>query len=202
LHSYAAANEQRIEDDELRGWLVGVCALLSASAAQAEKSTEIYGTVEGWEIRAALDKSYCSLENWFTNNETGGTEGLLILYDPHREAIVLSWGASAGLDVPPNGYVDLAPYFHKPLGSNRSWLKRTFRHRHSPSDGMNYYIHVFKDPKETRTLLGDFSKYPVFVLYREDQVATAIPLGSSATIAKLRDYTTMLTQNALRQTSK
>ena len=56
----------------MRSWVVGVCALLSAGAAHAEKSSEPYATVEGWEIRAALDKSYCTMENWYTDKETGG----------------------------------------------------------------------------------------------------------------------------------
>jgi hypothetical protein len=150
--------ESRSRTTKLRSWFVGVCALVSAGAAQAEESSKSYATIDGWEIRAALDKSHCSMESWFSNKETGGTEGLLILYHPHRESIVLSWGTSEDLGVPLYGYVDLAPRFHKPLGSGRSWLKRSFRHRKSFSDGMNYYIHVFKNPKEVRSLLSDFSR--------------------------------------------
>ena len=142
------------------------------------------------------------MENWFNNTETGGTEGLLILYHPITESIVLSWGTSAGLDVPPNGFVDLAPYFQKPLGGSRSWLKRPFRYRQSRSDGMNYYIHVFKDPKEARSLLADFSKYSIFVLHRGEEVATAIPIGPGATIAKLRECTTMLSSSVPSLISK
>lgn len=179
-----------------RSWAVGVCVLLSAGTARAEKGSEVYAIVEGWEIRAARDKSHCSMENWFTNKETGGTEGLLILYHPHRESIVLSWGTSEGLGVPPNEYVDLAPYFYKPLENGRSWLKRAFRHRQSPADRMSYYIHVFKDPKETQRLLSDFSRFANFVLYREDQVVAALPLGTAATIEKLRECTMGLPQSA------
>jgi hypothetical protein len=165
--------------------------------AQAERGSEVYATVDGWEIRAERDKSHCSMESWFTNKETGGTEGLLFLYYPHTESIVLSWGTSEDLGVPPNEYVDLAPHFHKPLGNGRSWLKRAFRHRQSRSDGMNYYIHVFRDPKETRRLLSDLSRYPTFVLYREGQVVAALPLGTVSTIDKLRDCTRGLPQSAI-----
>jgi hypothetical protein len=53
------------------------------------------------------------------------------------------------------------------------------------------------DPKETRRLLSDFSRYPIFVLYREDQVAAALPLGTAATIDKLRECATALPQSAI-----
>ena len=98
--------------------------------------------------------------------------------------------------MPVNESVALAPYFHKPRGNGHPWLKRAFRHRQSTTDDMSYYIHVFNDPKETRRLLSDLSRYPVFVLYRENQVVAALPLGNAATIDKLRECTMTLRQNA------
>ena len=180
----------------LQSWAVGLGVLLDAGNAQAERGSEVYATVEGWEIRAAHDKTHCSMESGVTNKATRGNEGLLILDHPGRESIVLSWGTSEELGVPANEFVALAPYFHKPRGNGRPWLKRTFRHRQSTTDGMSYYIHVFKDPKETRSLLSDLSRYPVFVLYREEQVVAALPLGTVATIDKLRECASALPQSA------
>lgn len=165
-----------------------------AGAAQAEESSERYAIIDGWEISAALDKSYCAMEKWYKDSETGGTEGLLVLYDAARESIVLTWGSSTELDVPASGYVDLAPYFMKLGGGSHAWLNRPFRHRQPQN--LNYFVHVFKDPKDTRTMLRDFGKYPIFVLYQEGQPVTAIPLGSLDVVDKLEECSTKMAQSA------
>jgi hypothetical protein len=65
------------------------------------------------------------MESWFEDKETGGAEGLLVLYDPQRDAVGLTWASTTEVDVPASGYLDLAPFFMKRLGGSNSWRNRS-----------------------------------------------------------------------------
>jgi hypothetical protein len=177
----------------LRTWIVGGAALLAAGAAHAEGNDAPYAEVDGWEI-TALGEKYCTMESWFTNDETGATEVLLVLYDAGREAVGLTWGSSSEEHVPPTEYVDLAPFFAKRSGSRDSWMNRSF-HYQARGD-INYFTHVFKDADDSRNLLSNLGKYTSIALFHGEDLMMAIPLPASVATDKLRECSSQFVQGA------
>jgi hypothetical protein len=73
----------------MRGWVIGVFALLSAGASQAQV-VEPYAKVGEWQINAK-DK-HCGMMRLYPASSAGPEEALIVLYDAERQMTALNWG--------------------------------------------------------------------------------------------------------------
>ena len=75
----------------MRGQMFGVCALLCAGAAQAERVSEPYAKVGYWEITTENHRE-CAMKREYPGKTADEDEALMIAYDARSKAAVLAWG--------------------------------------------------------------------------------------------------------------
>ena len=68
----------------MRGRMIGVCALLSASAAQAERVSEPYAKVGYWEITTE-NHSVCVMKSGYPGKDADGDQALMVAYNAQQK---------------------------------------------------------------------------------------------------------------------
>jgi len=170
--------------------IFGLCALLIAGAAQAERVSEPYATVGDWEISTenhhmcAMTRSYGPLPE---------EQGLMVLYDPQRQLVSLNWAARKPAIAPIGATLPLELAFLKGKSMDDSWGNQTFRIE--KRDGY-LFTHIFSGPKDTQRILSDLASNKTIALFLGPSLMTALYLDASEAMAKLRECASKVAEGA------
>ena len=165
----------------LRGRILGLCALLMAGAAQAERVSEAYGTVGDWEI-SAENHHMCGMKRLYGSREE--EQGLIVLYDPQRQLVSLNWGARKPPLPPLGDSLDLNLAFLKGSSMDESWGSLPFQ----TEKGDGYlFTHIFTGPKDVQRILQDLASNRTIALFFGPTLMTGLHLDAFDAVAKLRE---------------
>ena len=184
----------------MRGKIFGVCALLTAGAAQAERVSEPYGQAGDWEITAE-NHQMCLMKRLYGSSDPAKEEGLIVAYDPQAQIVALSWvtrkptfpALSASLDL------DLT-FLKKGASTGDSWGSQPFEiHK-----GTGYlFTHIFMGGMEVQRILRDLASHETFALFFGPSLATGLYLDASGAVAKLRECSsTIVNRNSVEPLQK
>src|SRR3954462_4429087 len=104
----------------MRGRIIGVCALLSASAARAERVSEPYAKVGDWEITTE-NHSACVMKSLYPGKVADNAEALVIAYSALQKTAVLSWVTQKSKVPALTDSLDFELSFLKGRSLNDSW---------------------------------------------------------------------------------
>jgi len=166
----------------MRGRILGLCALLVAGAARAERVSEPYGTAGDWEI-STENHHMCA-----TKRSYGGPapeeQGLFVLYDPQRQLVSLNWAARKPALAPAGDTLPLGLAFLKGKSMDESWGNQTFQIE--KRDGY-LFSHIFSGPKDAQRMLRDLASNKTIALFLGPSLMTGLYLDASDAVAKLRE---------------
>lgn len=167
---------------EMRGQIIGGCALLFAGAALAKGVSEPYATVDRWEIETK-DQN-CVMRRSYPATAKDGEEGLIVLYDAQREVVALGWVARKPTLPPLRDSLDFDLDFLKGSSLNEKWGSQSFK---IEKTGDAYtYMHVFMGSTESDRFLRDLASHDAIALFFGPSLMTSLPLRSPDAVAKLR----------------
>lgn len=169
----------------MRSWIIGVCALLSAGAAQAEAGREPYAKVGAWEITADAAKNLCTMSRLYGMVDAEDTEGLLVIYNAQREGVLLGVASNKLKFLPSSGSLDFDLTFVTGSSLNESWGSRPFEYK--KPDGRYLFTHVFTGPADVQRILRDLAGNEILSLFFGPTVMTGLPLDASGAVEKLRE---------------
>ena len=170
---------------------IGVCALLCASAAQAERVSEPYAKVGYWEITTENHRE-CAMKREYPGKVADEDEGLMFVYDPQTKAAVLGWAQRKPKLPALTDSLDLQLSFLNASKRNESLDSLPFRIAKS-GDGYSF-IHLFKAPGEGERFLRDIASHDTFALFFGPSLMTGLPLNASDAVAKLRECASKLVE--------
>ena len=179
-----ASPEVVFEVMRLRNWIVGVCALLAAGAAQAQDAEEHYAKVGAWEIAAEPARNLCKMYRYYGSSVDDHIEGLVVRYDATK-AVWLTWSTDGSTPFPGDGQIDLYLNFLTGKSINEKWGSRTFRHG-KPED-TRYFASVFNGSKDSLRILRDLAENDLIGLYLGPTLMTALSLDATEATQALRD---------------
>ena len=166
----------------MRGRIIGVCALLCASATQAEGVSEPYAKAGYWEIRTK-NQSTSTMTSVFPGKVAGDAEALMIGYNPQQKTAVLGWITQKPKFPALTRSSDLRLSFLKGKSLNESWGTLPFDNPNSADT----FIHAFRGPKESERFLGHIAASEALVLSFGPVMLTSLPLKASDAVKKLRE---------------
>jgi hypothetical protein len=168
----------------MRNWVFGVCAILSAGAAQAEDGVEHYAKVGEWEITAEPAERRCTMARFY-GTKAGDIEGLMVLYDAEVEGVLLNWVSDKASSLPSKGTMDVGlAFFSGPL-FDESWGKQVFDYERP--EETYYFVHVFKGPKDVRRILGNLAVNEGVVFLDGEKMMTSLELDALFAVERLRE---------------
>jgi len=169
----------------LRGKIFGVCALLTAGAAQAERVSEPYGKVGDWEISAENHRE-CGMRRSYGNGVAEKEQGLFVLYDAQRQVALLGWAARKPPLPPVGGPVHLDLAFLKGSSMDESWGNQPFQSQKGEGDGY-VFTHIFAGSTDVQRILRDIASHDILALFLGPAVMMSHRLDASDAVAKLRE---------------
>jgi hypothetical protein len=175
---------------QVKAWIFGVFALLSASVAEAERVSEPYAKVGDWEITAENHKE-CGMLRSFRGSGTDESQ-LLVLYDARRKVVALSWATSEP-QPPTAASLNLYLTFNRkgsPL--NEKWGSQPFQF--AKLVGGYSFTHVFGSAESDR-FLRDLASSNSIGLWLGPSLMTGLPLDASDAVIKLRDCASKIADN-------
>lgn len=176
----------------MRGRIVGVYALLSASVLEAQPVTEPYATSSDWEIRMENHRA-CMMQRAFVIRDSGDEQALVIVYDPQRKAAMLGWGTRKPKLPPLSDSLDFGLSFTRKGGSlNETWGSQPFQIQ---KVGDEYrFGHVFKGAADSDRFLRDLASSETIALWLGPTLMMALPLSASDAVAKLRECSSKIVE--------
>lgn len=168
----------------MRGWPIGVCALLSAGVSQAETAAEPLANAGDWEITAGHHGG-CMMHRSYALTDKGDQQTLIVFYDAQREAALLGWITHKPELPPLSDSFDFDLSFSGKGSSPReTWGSQSFQ---IEKVGDEYrYSHVFKGSTDSDRFLRDFASSEIIALWVGPTVMMARYLNASDAVAKLR----------------
>ncbi len=173
----------------MKGWMIGVCALMSASASQAEQVREPYAKVGYWEITAEKH-SFCLMKSGYPGKVADEDEALMIAYNAQQKMTLLSWTPRKPKFPALADTLDFNLSFLKGKSLSESWGSRPF-HIEKSADTTSF-IAVFKGPADSDRILRDVASHEALVLFFGPGMLTSLPLKASDAVAKLRECSSQL----------
>lgn len=169
----------------MRNWMIAMCALLSAGAAQGQAVGEPYATIGDWGISADATKKTCVMHRLYGSVVEDEVESVLVIYDAQKEAVALGLASKKMKWLPPEGslYLDLA--FLKGEALDESWGSQSFRYN-KPEDTHHFSL-VFKGATDAQRILRDLAGNENLTLFFGPKVMTGLPLDASGAVEKLRE---------------
>jgi len=177
----------------MRGWIIGLCALLGVGTAQAEEGPEPYAKVGAWEIAADAPKQLCRMFRLYGSVDPDKIEGLLVLYSAQKQVVLLSFANNKMKYLPKDGSLNFDMSFMKGSSLDESWGSQLFEYH--KLDGKYGFHHVFKGEAEVRRILRDLASHEGIVLFFGPDVMTGLPLDASNAVEKLRECSLKLAAN-------
>jgi len=168
----------------MRGRIIGVCALLSANAAQAERVSEPYGKVGYWEITTE-NHNICVMKSGFPGKVANDAEALLIGYNPQQKTAVLSWTTQKQKLPALSDSLDFQLSFLKGRSLNDSWGSQPFQIKESAES--HSFIHAFRGSTDSDHFLRDLASHDALVLYFGPVMMTSLPLKAPEAVQSLRE---------------
>lgn len=165
-----------------RGWAIGMCAFLTATAAQGE---EAYASVGAWEILAEPPSHRCAMHRSYRSKDGKKSEGLTVLYAADKEGVLLIWSNDWMTYLPAKGDMELELAFRKGAAVDQSWGTRSLHYDKVAS--IYYFTRAFTDADETRRVLADLAANDSIGLLFGPGLITNLPLDASAAVEKLRE---------------
>jgi hypothetical protein len=177
---------------KLRGKILGLCALLTAGAAQAERASEPYGTAGDWEITADNHRM-CGMKRLYGSRVPEDVQGLIVLYDAQRQIASLSWATRKPALPVLSDLLDLNLAFLKRSSMNESWGSQPFQIQ--KGDGY-LFTHVFKGTTDVQRILRDLASHETIALFLGPSLKTGLHLDASDAVAKLRECASKVAESA------
>jgi len=175
----------------MRGRIIGVCALLSASAAQAERVSEPYAKVGYWEITTE-NHSACVMKSLYPGKVADDAEALIIVYSALQKTAVLSWITQKPKLPALTDSLDFELSFLKGRSLNESWGSRPFdiaNSAHSYS-----FTHAFRGATDSDRFLRDLASHDALVLFFGPGMLTSLPLKASDAVTRLRECSSKIVE--------
>jgi hypothetical protein len=176
----------------LQGRILGLCALLIAGAAQAERVSEPYGTAGDWEI-STENHHACGMKRMYGSPAPEKEQGLFILYDPQRQLVSLNWGTGKPPVPPLSNTLDLDLAFLKGASLDESWGRQPFQTQ--KGDG-RLFTHIFAGTKDVQRILQDLASHQTIALFLGPSLMMGLHLDASDAVAKLRECASKLPEPA------
>lgn len=173
----------------MRSRTIGVFALLSASASQAEAVNAPYATVGYWEITTG-NHSTCVMKSGFPGKVAGDAQALMIAYNEQQKTAVLGWITQKPRFPALSDSSDLQVSFLKGASLNDSWGTLSFDSA-KPADT---FIHAFRGATETDRFLRDVASHDALVLFFGPVMVTSLPLKASEAVKKLRECSSKIVE--------
>jgi hypothetical protein len=169
----------------MQRWIIGVYALLTAGAAQAEEADQTYAKVGGWEISAQPPSHRCLMQRFYRSKDGKKTEGLTVLYAADKEGVLLIWSNDWMTYLPVKGDLELGLAFRKGASVDQAWASRSL---HYDKVGNDYlFTRAFTGAGEARRVLQDLAVSEHIGLFLGPALLTSMPLDASKAIEKLRE---------------
>ena len=165
-----------------RKWVIGVCALLTAGAAQGE---ETYARIGGWEISAEPPSHRCLMSRSYRSKDGKKIEDLTVLYAADKEGVLLIWSNDWMTYLPAKGDLELGLAFKKGAVVDQSWEARSLHYEKVANT--YHFTRAFTDPEEARRILRNLAGNESIGLLLGPALITSLPLDASAAIEKLRE---------------
>jgi len=169
----------------MQRWVIGVFALLTAGAAQAEEASQTYAKVGGWEISAQPPSHRCVMQRFYGSNDGKKIEGLTVLYAADKEGVLLGWSNDWMTYLPAKGDLELGLAFRKGAAVDQSWGSRSLHYNKVGKDYL--FTRVFTGAEEARRALHDLASNEHIGLFLGPTILTSIPLDASEAVEKLRE---------------
>lgn len=176
----------------VKGRIFGLCALLIAGAARAERVSEPYGTAGDWEI-STENHHMCAMKRRYGGAAPEEEQGLIVVYDPQRQLVSLNWLARKPAIAPVGAKLPLSLAFLKGKSMDESWGNQTFQIE--KGDGY-LFTHIFSGPKDAERILHDLASNQTIALFLGPSLMTGLFLNASEATAKLRECASKLADGA------
>lgn len=170
----------------MRGWIIGVCALIGASAARAEGEREPYAQVGKWDIAADAAKRICLMSRMYGSVDPDKVEGIMVLYNAQKQAASISWASKKiGFLPKEEGTLDFDLSFLKGSSLDESWGRKAFDYKKVADKYI--FTHVFLGAADAKRILRDIAEHESITLFFGPSVLTGLPLDASEAVEKLRE---------------
>jgi len=173
----------------MRSRIIGACALLIASAAQAERVSEPYAKVGYWEITAE-NHSTCVMKTAFPGKVAGDAEALMIAYNAVQKNAVLGWITQKPKLPALSDSLDFQVSFLKGRSLNDAWGTLPFDNPNSADT----FIHAFRGPTDSDRFLAHIAASEALVLSFGPVMLTSLPLKASDAVKKLRECSSKIAE--------
>ncbi|MBO9622651.1 MAG: hypothetical protein J7500_08055 [Sphingomonas sp.] len=176
----------------LRGKILGACALLTASTAQAERVSEPYAMVGDWRITAENHRM-CVMGREYASPVPEDAQGLIVVYDAQRQIVSLNWAARKPKLPVLTDSLDFRLAFLKGKSMDESWGSQPFQIQ--KNDGY-LFTHLFTGGPDVQHILRDLASHDIITLFFGPLVTTSLYLNASDAVAKLRECSSKLAETA------
>jgi hypothetical protein len=168
----------------MRGLIVGVYALLSAGASEAQPVSEPYARAGAWEIATGNQRA-CMMQRSYVLKNNGDEQTLVIFYDAQRQGAVLGWGTRKPKLPPLSKALDFELSFTKGVSRNATWGSQSFD---IDKVGDEYrFGHVFRGSTDSDRFLRDIASSDTISLWFGPTLMMSLPLTASDAVSKLRE---------------
>ena len=172
---------------------MGLCALLSASAAQAEHVSEPYAKVGYWEITTE-NHATCVMKTGFPGKVAGDAEALMIAYNAVQKNAVLGWLTQNPKLPALSKSLNFELSFLKGRSLNDAWGSQPFEIQNSPES--HNFIHTFRGQTDSDRFLRDLAAHDAVVLFFGPVMLTSLPLKASDAVKSLRECSSKMVEDA------
>lgn len=166
----------------MKAWIVGVYALFSAGALQAQV-IEPFAQVGDWQIN--VQDGNCGMMRLYPAVKGGPEEVLIVFYDAQRRTTTFNWGTRKPQFPPLSDSYDLRLKFLKGSSFKDTWGSPAFKVRKSQNGYV--FTHVFTGASDSDRILHDLASEPAIVLFFGPALMTSLPLDASEAVTKLRE---------------
>jgi hypothetical protein len=179
----------------MRSWMIGACAVLAGTAAQAQDTSVSYAHVGEWEIATETDRNLCKMYRFYGSTENDDLDGLVIRYDAPAEEVTLTWATTNIPYLPEKGELELYLNFVTGKEFDETWGGRKFRH--ITSEDTYYLSNVFKGPKESQRILRDLAEKEIIGFDLGPVMLSALFLEAAEATKSLRECSLKLAGGGL-----
>ena len=169
--------------------MIGVCALLCASASQAERVSATYAKVGYWEITTG-NHDTCVMRTAFPGKVANDAQALMIGYNAQQKTAVLGWITQKPRFPALAASSDLELSFLKGSSLNERWGTLPFDNANSADT----FIHAFRGPADSDRFLRDLAAHDALVLFFGPVMLTSLPLKASDAVKKLRECSSQIAE--------
>ena len=176
----------------MRDRIIGVCALLSAGASQAEPVSEPYANAGDWEITTENHRA-CMMKRFYVLRDDGDEQALVIFYDAQRKAAALGWGTRKPKLPPLSDSLDFDLSFARKGSSlNEAWGSQPFQIEKRVDEYR--FSHVFNGSTDSDRFLRDIASSDTIGLWFGPTLMMGLPLSASDAVTKLRECSSKIVE--------